>query len=736
MGKQIALYIHTWDEATGTWYGNDEQYSQLLWCGRISDQISFDPRTKGWKLSCTSVYEDLDKTIADNMLSSKLKGYNFSGQGGGNGVYFTIGVQGTFEYYLLDFSGDYFPTVDGFIQSFVSKYSAIFAQTPRIQMNFVRKPEWGSGLSLTFWNIGSESARLWLFSSNGQGTFSDIALPSNLTFSHVLNALGLLPDGLGWDISLNAGEMFIIKSNEMKSSYMPISNQLSGGYAYVEDASQFWANQGDDYTAHGNVLVDAMPASSYEKKESVVFKYTAIDTVNNKLTWLPRSVLCDHTGYIGNTASDGDCEIKQVYIPVWRYGESPFPHRGPFEQLLFPLLSTGDRAYNHAYYDKLPMWLSVSMNSLLVDTQSFLDADSAIGSLSLAQRQLYIIDKPVSFKELLLRECQLFGYALVWNNGKLRLKNMIAPAKDIVEMEVTESMRATVDEWPEMTMSTRTVLNRYEVHYDYDVKSGKYVSEPLVYTDMFSRGGLNTAKAITIKHPGIYVYSRAFVPIMAGELSTLFLGRIIRYPLPFVEITLSATMIQRCEVGDIVSFVSTRCYDPLGTGDFDCTVYATVTGRAWNYKTHTGRATLMLHAQYSNYGDPWAPSAVVQSFTPANLALKLEGLYWGSDGHPHDANIFGTGYKVNIIERSASNPASPESFIGVELSTGYSSSSNSVVLGTNIAAASPAYNSSKEYIMTYADYPTAISGQLTTATYQAGETNGVLGTTDTAQRYG
>lgn len=735
LGRRVALYVHTYDKASGAWHA--EAQSVLLWVGRISDEIRQEGSTGRWVLSCVSILDDLDVKIAADLPESRLNGINLQGE---KGRTFQV------SWYLGGSSSAIVTVAKGhYTGASLAKEltNELFGALPTAELNIeveVNEKTGKSGIHL-YSHLAADSVTVVIHSINAE-------------FCHAWAALGFIEDSSGVIYSGTSPNTVagVYKLSTYYEDWHPLSLDCNGGYLYVVDEEELWADQGDNASSRAFVKIEDATIDLHRKKEGTYLaSYSALDAVNTRLE-LAAHVDGSYGGnaYVAHKADDQGqaAMVKQIYIPQWKHSTTG-AIRGPFELLLYTLLSSGTSSYNDATYDDLPLALSVGMQSDLVDTASFLAASKAVVTSALAHRTAYVIDEPISWSELAKREAQLFGYTPVWRRGKISMVQVLDP--DVAGWDLTLDEGNNLEnpgepEWPTMKMSVDTVVNQYNCKFQYDNTTGKY-GPPIVITDVDSVQGLRITKAVTVEHPGVYsgLKSSDLRKILPAE----FTGRGLRFPSPIMSRSLAPTLVNKIYTGDVVKLVSNRIMDPGGSGAMSTNVLALALGMRWNFAIDedddairpAGTCTLMLLSQWSSFGDPWAPAALVDKSAAnggldvANDRLTLVALQWGAAGDTDDGAAFEDTDEVLIIERAPSDPTAPDIYGPFAVEEPYETDGANI-LTLEAAAAWAGWDATKEHIVVAADYGSATTDQKTRGTWQAAEGTMLLGGSDKAQRYG
>jgi len=732
LGRKVALYLITWDPVTAAWQPQAE--ARIIWVGRISDQISQDSNSRRWTLSCESILTELETSILVDQPFDYINGINLRGI---KGRTFTItewdGSTLAAQKVITIPSGVY--THDKLAAVIVKESSPAAGAT------------WTITTSLTIAAVGltleANGKYEWRFVAKEGRTITVTAGNINNP-CHAIKALGFwltgdhvitgTPDG-------SKAAHFI--GTTLYDDYHPLHQNCNGAKIRLYRAEKFWDDQGDDIegtqacVSIKGAIMDPTKSDSSSSDSKGVYLARYNTKSGNDLDLIDDPTLTPYRldAYVGKKHLEATTtvEVRQVYIPRYQSSNTK-TKQGPFELLLWLLLSTGTSTYNHTTYDACPRALSVGIQASLVDIQSFLDADKEVMTSQLAHRELYVIDKATSWLELLQREGKLFSYAVVWRKGKLRLRPVLqTPGTDEWTVTLNEGNRAGVNEFPSSTMSRKTVINQYSCKLDWNPSSAKW-GAPYIVNDVDSILGTKITKQVSIEHPGVALYSGKFGNIKA-ILDLQLVGRPIRNTLSQVGAGLAAVLEDRVFVADVVKFVSTVTTDPKGSGTRSVTSFATVVDVAWNYKTHLGSATLLLHPM--DIGYPWAAAAVANTFYNAADQLTLVVRTWSPAAQPHDGAAVSpsNGFKVLIHERAPSDPTNPQSWGPFSCNT-YITANAQLQLPSGTALSG--WDATKEYVVTFCDYDdataTMINGEH--GTWQADVDTEQLGAGDKAHRWG
>jgi hypothetical protein len=774
-GRRIALYITCIDPTTGIPY--EEGQEELLWIGRIAtDELTIvqEGPTSRWRLACVPLLAELQqRKLATDMPEAKLGPYiNLQGEKGRKFVIHEWDEAGTWEavgaaevakgVYTLEelltamttaLNGASWTNQDGSHYSNIIWHVGYAPGNKGVQI----------GADLRTGGGSQPDWRRFVIDADSPGT---AGLESD--FCHALNALGF--DGWSeheFEIPADGSNKprwgYVQSDGPAFQAYHPLVPSHNGFRLYIEsdaeDKDPFWpvtgglANgQGDGTFDLGHVRIrDSVLDKVNDISGHYYVRYDDLDvaTANKHYLNIAHILNLDYRNadlaidaYVGSKLGEASAPalIQQVYVPFYTDGAT-YP-RGPFEMMLYPLLSTGTPTYNHATYDQLPLALSLGVQASLVDIQSFLQADvewMARGG-DLAQRVLWPIEPGTSWIELMRAEAQLSGYVLRWKNGQIGLVNVLAPDTDGYDVTLDASVGAKPVQWPDLFMEMETVVNQYRIKSEHPI-SDDYPQTEFIFSDTISRDGYQVTKEVEVKHNGVEL--RDDGATMRDIFASGLIGRPLRFISPTCEVSLDRTMIRRVEVGDVVLCENARIMDPQGSGVFGVSVLATVLDRWWNYGAWRGNAALLLHSQYQSYGVPPAPSALVDidasngGWDNVNKRLTLKALHYGESGDPDDGAAFSDNDVLLIIERAPTNPDSPQSWqVTVD---GVYEVDGAQLLTLDAGTTLTGWDSDKEYIVTFADWTNVQASQQTDGTWQADVDSELLDSgsgNDSPQRWG
>lgn len=776
-GRRAALYVTTYDETAGTWANEDD--SLLLWVGRISGSIRYEGREDKWCLACQSAISDLEKTIAVDLPSRPLFGINLLGDIGRT---FSVRIE-RFVYYtsflvksqeaiaIVEVPRGLYGSRDTILKYIVdymnqaSNYTFIIDATPFALPTFMYKTANSSGIAGQHHFIAFGASAGIVPGLSGV-TSLEMAITINPTYysgtgfnyteepCHALQALGFRIDNGPMSVRLTTEQPDGVFKFSVAgcTAYHPMLSEFNGGVLCLVDDSAavpFWTEQGD---WPDNSAAISIPVG---KDEEAVLRYDGTGTQAIYEGWAQGAItlsLVDGDLSSSKTFSDLSyvadyddavtlgLKATQVYWPSPIDDDDQW--RGPFEMLLYPLLSTGSQGgYNHATYDALPKSLSCGVDATIVDVDSFLEIDAAIRGNPLATRPWYFL-KGESVAELLKRECALWGVALAWDTalGKLTLKKIIGANPLASTVTLTDSNSSDAMDFPDADETDGSVINCYEIEYTDKPGYPKARMQKVTVQDVESISALNVTKTQTIDHPGIY--PGTYANIVAELLTQHFRSHFehLRYPWQAVTRSLSPNLFPSLGIGDVVALNQTGLPDPYGTGVMTAACYALVTNVSWSLETWTGKATLLLYSQWSgSLVVPWAAAAVVdQSATnggwdDANDRLTLLPLEFGLAGDSDDGAAFAAADVVAIVERAPADPTSPQTWTGLVVDKAYEADGTNILTlatGTTLSG----WNASIEYVVIPDAYSAVVTAQKSLHAFTADAATHNLGS-DRAHRW-
>lgn len=747
-GRRVAYYITTYDRTTGAF--NAQANSELIWTGRISNQVQWAGSEDGtWKVACDSLTSELSQKTPAAMSVGTLSRITLGSVGNSFRLFVHpgFGNKNWYQHHTVTVAaGGY--TLDELLKevnkqiqdpnnmTFRTTGGGVNYPGPLALIKFVQFQKGGGGYNYKQTSTGAAApgtpgkTMISILTDYNHTDFTNDDL-NGCSFvlsgdyegktSHLLGALGFVTRGrtlfsADYVASTNPAKYAAETESAQKyySTYHPLHRDYNGSKLFVKDADIFWEDQGDAATSQACVKVDdttLAPFWNLKNKEGTYYaRYSARTTTGANfltLTTNPQDVV-SADGFVGQSYGKDPVEVQQVYIPHYKPNvNGTGSPRGPFELLLYPLLSTGTSGYNHATYDKCPLDLGLAVQKELVDIQSFKQADKYALSQPIGHRKLYAITKPISWLELVQRECKLFGYILVWRKGKLRLRPVLhSPGVDGWTNTLSDSTRANPEEVPTVVMSTDTIVNQYSCRLRYDVRQDKF-GPPITITDVDSALAQGV-KQVKIDHQGVDFGTNNLVNAKK-MLDTSLLERWIRFPLPTLTQSLVPTLVNEIFAGDIVKYTSSLIPDPYGSGTMTTSTLATVLSSTWDFREGTGECLLMLHDRA--LASAWAPAAAVNIAAPngglhnaQNQIQLIPYTFTSNTSIFTDGNAVGehSGWAVQVFERSPVDPTSPNTFGPWNTVNGYFTSNHTIQVPPDDFAGWDTTGNT-EYFMTFAN---------------------------------
>lgn len=742
LGRRVALYVTTWDNATGEW--NSETDARLLWVGSISEGIGYNRSTGQWEVSCASIFADLEREICVDLPRANLRGINLCSVYAHEFLIEEYRITATPALVLV---ASYRPTLTaqwyrdanhlrnifhGMISGFLGGCTAEAGETPTARLDVADCGENG-GWRIRFKSDGSTTnrfVRITYLSKDGP-----------YRHHHPLRALGFSSSFVTLEIDQNE-TIAVVEGDKPFESYHPLHPMANGSRLYTDYDPPLWSSQGDHGSSRAFCVVR-------DEERAELAAYTAqTDEGTERVTYLTLDVRdtsgISTNGAIGHRRGEAGATIEQSYSPMTE-DASTFEKRGPFELMLYSLVSTGTTSYNHMRYDKLPLQCGLAIPVSLVDVQSFLDADWRAKGYQLAfWRKRYAITESISWIDLFCREAQLFGEALVLRDGKLAVRPMFAHDFDRWTLTLSDSSGCVPIETGVALQSRDNVVTSLEVQWLRRLLDGEYL-RTTTFVDSTAEAEMAMRQTMSVEHPGLGLDLEPLDIAIHGEINRMFdAGRdMLRTPQYQVGVTLAPTMANRAFVGDVVRFTQSNFPDPLGGGSMSANCYAMIRDVRWSYGEKdrwTGSADLIVFSRYAIDAQiPWGPAALVDlsvangGWNAAAYHLTLVPWRWGyQDTDSQDGAAFSEDDEVLVIERHPADPTSgvvhgPYTVSSYSTSTYRLTLKNTPTIGT--------WDSTQEHAVVFANWDAIVTAQQTRGAWLATSASGLLGT-DQAQRYG
>lgn len=351
------------------------------------------------------------------------------------------------------------------------------------------------------------------------------------------------------------------------------------------------------------------------------------------------------------------------------------------------LLSTGILGFNHATYDTLPADMGLGFPASLLDVDSFLSIDDAIGAYA------FELTKPESLGDRLEMLCSLTGRYPIWRSGRLTLARPSLEATGQAAAAMTEANKARIDDRAKSRRSTEYLVNRLTV----ECRGRQYV---FADAPSISRYG---SHGITIKAPD--AYSSRIVDASIQPLLTSLIAYFSR-PVTIVERTYNASLATLAP-GDAVALTDSYFADARAGTRGVTSQPAWVLSASFDWSSGVGAVTLCY------LGGPapgiWAPAALVSAYVAGTKTLTCSSHAFSATSEAADASRFPAGAQIRIIAiDQAGTPTTATDTVA-------SQSGDDVVLTTGFAA----YNGAEIYIVECDDWATCTVTQRATGSFLA-----------------
>jgi hypothetical protein len=713
-GRLVVLYAATL-QSDGTWSAFSD--AEPLWSGYLDHQVNYDAAEGRFELACFSLVNGLeDRSAARELPTGLLRGINLSG---------TNTDQRTLRISVGAFSKEF--TVD----------AAHYATPLELAQEVVSKAKlafFPNSLSVYATDRGLEFS-----------TYSSTTTELSGRFTHTGRALGL-PDADTSTLSFVRNSPGAVVPWE---SYHPGEPGANGGNLYT-GLDRVITKQGDTTTTQAFVSLSRVFAYDangqqveIEDSRAGVLAYTG-SSGRQRILSLTADAMREIGWWAGHRVGEEPCEVKNCLFmtttDVYGSEELTSLSDGPFSFLLRCLVSTGGTTGAHnGTYDTMAPEFSLGVPADLVDTQGFLDADAAIAGDALTGRWYQASIDTTSWLEILQRECMLFGYALAFTRGKLRLLRVV---EDLYVETLDAGTNAEFLETSVVESDARSTITAWDVRAFQDASKGELSKRKIEISDAAARE-LSTRHEIKLEHPGIGRWeSHPLGPFFASDtqLSSALVGHfslgwssMLRYALQKVQVSLAPEMAIRIGIGDAVRYQNENHPSPDGSGAMSVDRLGIVTNIAWSYageNAWTGQATILLYSGASPLdAHPWAPGALVDnagsegwSGTPGFYLAVEQFAFGDSTIDSEDGEAFVAGDEILVIHTHTTDPTSP-SVQGPFTVSGYDAANNRLYL-----SGSPSISlvSDSEYVVVPADYTDIGGAQRLRASHQASATTHAL----------
>lgn len=767
IGREVGLYRTAWDPQNGKFFSEE---GELVWAGQVTEDMTYDPVTDQWTLTCESILKMLERPIMNAAPRLNVEGINLNGALGRKWMV----IEGRNAIGRFEVAAKYYESPMELAHACATEMAdqtnwavtavagaalgphAVVAElddSGKIQFRVSK----GTGFDEFLWRLVPLDP-------------SALGGPSSNPPCHALQALGfstindnqfeLAVQGTGRAIG------YFVADQMPYDHYQPADNRFNGSKLRGSwDGNDIpWDDQGDYGTALAwfaaeDQLIEGIGGAKGLYLEGVTSK-AATSQASGRVAYeytlgIPAQLAAINAdggrksikGFAG--ARKSALVLKQVYVPA--YVPQTFGFRGPLAQKLFPLLSSGTTDYNDSTYDKMPYQLSVDFPVELVDVASVLLQDGLIigEHTDLARRELYVIDESVSWLDIWKQEAMLFGVALCWDQqvGKLVCKSIISPDDHLATITIDESARVGRDEYPAVSINVSQVINQWRlIMRDRIGDSLAKLGLDTTFNDVESQQGLTQVKSVKIEHRGMrrtgvdnQVFLQGLIRLLLQDREHLF-----RYAHQIVSVALAGELSNQIAIGDVVIYGGAKHPDPFGSGAM---TVSDLRGLLLDtsFPPYNGRGTatiLVFSQQLAALKTPWANGALVDitatngGWDDANDRLTLVALEYGQAGDPDDGSDWVATDEVLVIESAAEDPTSPQSWGPFVVASNYETDGAQILTlagGTTMAGWDP----DKEHRVVAADHDDINAAQRARGTHQASPTTHKLGTgLDAPSRWG
>jgi hypothetical protein len=746
VGRKVALYVITWNQDYQAW--NAETDAKCVFLGRISDRIQYDGARGKWLLSCESIMKELDRKIADKTRKTTLSR--------------RINMCSTYEDARTIRVKELSPGGE------MTRYHDLIVSARSWKKQDLIQELWNQAYNsdITGWDwvpLGGYTYGLKVRFELDE-TLTKMVIKCTATSeckcriefgpnNHMMQALGFKVAGgmqaLLIEVntySTDDGVYYETYTGDDKiyTCYHPVRQDFNGAKLFTDDTSELISDQGDRPDGEtGTVRIRDYKTLSGDKR-TAFYRFNQkvnIESVSYdagqyiQLAFDYSYLFAEWLDFIGATDADSPPEVEQVFSPWPKNAD--LSARGPFEQLLRIMLSSGAPGTNHATYDVFKARdYCLGIPATLVDVDSFLNADKMINvGEGLARRDLYPIENK-SFFDLAQAECKLFGFSLVWRNNQFAIIETMPPPVDTYQATIDKDVIGNTKWVPKIDYSTEVVVNQYECQINFNYLSNKF-DPPTTVTDMDSVSSLAQIRSIKLEHKGIFHWPTA--PVSVGTITEKLLGRLIRFPMPVFEVPLMPTLINTIFVGDVVVVDLDNFHDPFGGGTKDLTAYGVILNLTWNFNSWLGQAKIMLFALCDAFGPPYSGAAVTDvsatngGWDAGTYQLTLLPHEFGeSSTDDEDGERFEAGHFIKIVERAPADPENAQTWGPIEVAKNYAADGDYIL--TLDTTTLTGWDSTKEYVVMFADYSDVVTAQQS-ASY-IGDIAGYAISTDVISRWG
>lgn len=445
------------------------------------------------------------------------------------------------------------------------------------------------------------------------------------------------------------------------------------------------------------------------------------------------------------SASDPPPRVRQIYAVELE-----------FATLVVTLfLSTGTVGYN-SILDLLPRQLGIGMPESLVGADFLAEVPGA------SETCVVVIEKATRLSDILRADMFIrWGFA-AWQDSTIRFRSWRSPAAADAVLELDDTSKAEPSGViaPQVAASTQTdqwMKSVVKIEFDrsfVDLGEDKYKSSIMFYDSVAVEDQGGATKVHTVGLPNTFEeFTGTGSPI--ESLAPQFLAKMpmVSRPQWIVERSISPALFWQLCVGDVVTFTDPHARDPQ-TGERGISERpALITHLSFQpggtIPTGSGPPTqLPMGARvrlFFTETDPerstalYAPSANVDStvssggfsggYNSGTSTLRFEAHAYSNAAEDADATHFDANDVVDIFERDAEDPTAPISW----QRTIQSQSGNDITFTSGLS--SPAWDPTKKYVVTFANYGDSVATQKTHV-FQADDTSGLIESATIPYLYG
>ena len=712
INRRVRLYATHYEN--GAWA--TEANSKIVWEGRIKGYD--DLGTNTFEIQCMSTVEELFTSIFNRPWSARMEG--------GTRV---IADENDLIYAFFYENGT---VANTWLRAYSTAGGGLTAGTRRDYVDILNDinaqlSTWKTGSdthSSHNWSVGSRNGPdgprvFFRVEHTGGGSFADTAQFSLGLNPKIMEILGfdvsdyppkgaIHPDGgidsKSYDGTAGQWRQVMGLSNVADGVYEAVAkgppkllgavrsnrwNPYSALRVYYSSENETWANQSNFHPAiesgdaEGFVLVDgAVVAVQYNAS------YLKVEG------WLKRSFSDFFTPFSRQVGAGGIPIMRQVWLERGHIGEL----------LLRFMLSTGNASFNHPDYDVLPADVSLGIPASMVDIKSFYEMDTPM--------EIYM-DKPTPFRDLIETALAASNKNIVLKNGKITIVGQGFEVGEAPTVEtLSEDDKGNPEDYARIHYSISGLINRVTFKNKALEPFKGEADEKVVTQNLASITQYGQQKAVVIDTVGVVDVGQVIDSVISPAL-TLF-----AHPIAILHRTINYNKLH-LSPGDVVKVVDDRVIDPHTGSRGLSGLAAWVKAVSFNWTTGVGRIELAFipdHpvSKYALLGpsaivDDTATNGGLDAATLTELTLYPRAMSHSTDGK--DISHMTVGDKVRLVERSPAS--SPTSLTWARELASITTSTNKVTF--TAAIGSPAWDSTKKYVLIPDDKSTVASSQRTLA---------------------